>query len=135
MLSIFIILPLTGLIIGYLTNWVAVELLFRPRKKVFGIQGAIPKRKDKLAGKFSNMTLHFLPERVEKLTKVPIMGKKLSTVIQKEVEKKVREYPDRDLEKIIRKTIRSELRFIEFSGAVLGLLIGFIQAGLVVWVI
>jgi uncharacterized membrane protein YheB (UPF0754 family) len=130
-----LILPLTGMIIGFLTNWVAVELLFRPRKKVWGIQGVIPKRKDKLAGKFSASALHFLPEKIEALTKIPLFGKKISSRIQQEVEHKVKNYPDDELEKVIRKTISSELRFIEFSGAILGLLIGVVQAIIVVWVI
>ena len=48
--------PLIGAVIGYITNWIAVKMLFRPRKEVllFGKRlpftpGVIPKGKARLA--------------------------------------------------------------------------------------
>lgn len=49
----FIIPPLAGAVIGWITNWAAIKLLFRPHLpvEVFGwkIQGLIPKRRKEIA--------------------------------------------------------------------------------------
>ncbi len=49
----YVIIPLIGAFIGYITNLIAVKMLFIPRKKIniFGIsvQGLFPKRKEELA--------------------------------------------------------------------------------------
>ena len=48
--------PLIGALIGYLTNWLAVKMLFRPRKALYigkfhvpFTPGVIPRRKAALA--------------------------------------------------------------------------------------
>ena len=41
----FFIYPAVGSILGFITNFIAIKLLFRPRKKTLGIQGLLPKRK------------------------------------------------------------------------------------------
>ena len=124
----FIILPLTGAIIGWLTNFLAIKFLFYPRKKTLGIQGLIPKRKSILAEKIAGASLQFLPEKIEKLTKIPIIGKSIIHYIEKEVATKVKNTDDKKIQKIVEKVAKKELRFIEFSGAILGLIIGLIQA-------
>lgn len=52
-MALFISMPLIGAIIGWLTNWLAVRLLFRPYSPVklpgYVIQGVIPKRRAELA--------------------------------------------------------------------------------------
>jgi uncharacterized membrane protein YheB (UPF0754 family) len=55
---VWIITPLTGALIGYSTNWLAIRMLFRPHgeKRVFGLRlpftpGLIPKNKARLAKK------------------------------------------------------------------------------------
>ncbi len=52
----WIVAPLVGCVIGYITNWVAIKMLFRPHRAVFvfGRQlpftpGLIPKEKERLA--------------------------------------------------------------------------------------
>lgn len=52
----WIVAPLVGCVIGYITNWVAIKMLFRPHKAVyvFGRRlpftpGLIPKEKERLA--------------------------------------------------------------------------------------
>ena len=52
----FIIYPITGSVIGYITNWVAIKMLFRPltEKRIFGIRvpftpGVIPGERDRIA--------------------------------------------------------------------------------------
>ncbi len=53
---VFVIPPLLGAAIGYITNVIAVELLFHPRKPInifgFKIQGLIPARSRELTEKF-----------------------------------------------------------------------------------
>ena len=52
----FVISPIIGAIIGYITNWVAIKMLFRPleEKRIFGIRvpftpGVIPGERDRIA--------------------------------------------------------------------------------------
>jgi uncharacterized membrane protein YheB (UPF0754 family) len=45
----FIVYPLVGSFLGFITNFIAIKLLFRPKKKLFGIQGLLPKRKADIA--------------------------------------------------------------------------------------
>ncbi|UCG39021.1 MAG: DUF445 family protein [bacterium] len=49
----FLIFPLVGALVGWLTNWLAILMLFRPRKPVhlpgWTIQGVIPRRHAQLA--------------------------------------------------------------------------------------
>lgn len=51
--------PIVGLIIGWLTNYLAVKLLFRPRQpidlKLFTLHGIFPKNKHKLANNLGNV--------------------------------------------------------------------------------
>ena len=51
--------PVVGLIIGWLTNYLAVRLLFRPKQpidlKLFKLQGIFPKNKSKLADRLGNV--------------------------------------------------------------------------------
>ncbi len=52
-LYIFIVMPVIGAIIGWITNWTAVKLLFRPYRPIsmlgYKLQGLIPKRQQDLA--------------------------------------------------------------------------------------
>ncbi len=127
-LKLFIILPLTGLIIGWLTNYIAIKLLFIPQKKVLGIQGLIPRRKQKLAEKIAQASLSILPPKIEKLSKTPIIGKQITNYIQSEISKKVSQMSNQEIQNIVENVANKELKFIQFSGAVLGLIIGIIQA-------
>lgn len=51
--------PVVGLIIGWLTNYLAIRLLFRPKKpidlKLFILHGIFPKNKHKLADRLGNV--------------------------------------------------------------------------------
>ncbi|MGB9825453.1 MAG: DUF445 domain-containing protein, partial [Desulfofundulus sp.] len=48
-----VFVPLVGALIGWVTNWLAVWLIFRPYRPVrvlgYTIQGVVPKRRDELA--------------------------------------------------------------------------------------
>ena len=57
-MKIYLIGALIGAVIGYITNWLAIKMLFRPReaKYIFGMQvpftpGLIPKEKSRIANK------------------------------------------------------------------------------------
>ncbi|NPA51290.1 MAG: DUF445 family protein, partial [Aquificae bacterium] len=72
----FIIPPLLGAFIGYITNWLAIKMLFRPyeEKYLFGIKlpftpGLIPKRRKEIAESIAKtIEEHILP--AEKLKKI-----------------------------------------------------------------
>ena len=55
----WILLPLVGALIGYVTNTIAVTMLFRPHKPIsilgFRLQGLIPKRQPDLARKIGQV--------------------------------------------------------------------------------
>ena len=122
-----IVLPLTGMIIGLFTNWLAIKLLFWPRKKTLGIQGVIPKRKEKIAEAIAESSLKFLPKKLDTLVKIPYIGTKIITYIKKGISSKVKSMDSEELEQIIQNIAKKELRFIKFSGAILGFIIGLIQ--------
>lgn len=46
---------LVGTAAGGITNWIAVKMLFHPRERRFGLQGAIPKNKARLAKAIGRM--------------------------------------------------------------------------------
>ncbi|HOJ45798.1 MAG TPA: DUF445 family protein, partial [Bacillota bacterium] len=53
---IYIISPIVGAVIGYLTNWIAIKMLFRPLKKIYigpialpFTPGLIPKERQRIA--------------------------------------------------------------------------------------
>ncbi len=52
-------LPFIAALTGWLTNYIAIKMLFHPRKKIkilfFSIQGIFPKRKEKLAQKLGKV--------------------------------------------------------------------------------
>ncbi len=57
---------LFGTLVGAVTNWLAIEMIFKPRfpKKILGIeyQGLFPKRQDKIAAQFAQVgEQHVLP--------------------------------------------------------------------------
>lgn len=53
------LIPLISAIIGYVTNYIAIKMLFYPRKPVnlllFKVQGIFPKRKTLLAGRMARL--------------------------------------------------------------------------------
>uniref|UniRef100_A0A7C4RY38 DUF445 family protein n=2 Tax=Fervidobacterium pennivorans TaxID=93466 RepID=A0A7C4RY38_FERPE len=51
----FVSALILGGLIGYVTNMLAIWMLFNPKKKIFGIQGVIPKRKNDIAVGFANV--------------------------------------------------------------------------------
>ncbi len=57
-------LPLIAALIGWVTNYLAIKMLFHPRKKInlyfFSIQGIFPKRQEVLADRLGNVVANEL---------------------------------------------------------------------------
>ena len=176
--SKFIIFPILGGFLGYLTNWIAIKLLFRPRKKILGIQGLLEKRKIIIAQKAAEVIRQYLlntnelkkvvdkqkvKQSISKLVDktlilVPNIGKRILSKVLREltyfyffdkdglikdemlelaindtdleniITEKIINYDISQLEEIIKKASGTEITFILLSGAVLGLIIGIIEA-------
>jgi uncharacterized membrane protein YheB (UPF0754 family) len=191
---VYIIPPLLGAFIGYLTNVIAVELLFHPKKPIgvfgFKIQGVVPARSreiiermlDSLSEILTQEDFEFVIDRA--ITKAYLESKIASRLevifgrtplslfkniasrseflqrtssslseavvralkdaaskniarnidLREFVINKAQKVSDEEIEVLFKKFARKELRFIEFSGAVLGFLIGMIQSVLFVFV-
>ncbi|MGC8868843.1 MAG: DUF445 domain-containing protein [Sulfurihydrogenibium sp.] len=72
----YIVPPLTGAVIGYITNWLAIKMLFRPYNEVriFGVKvpftpGLIPQRREEIAKSIAKVIRKHLinPENLHKL--------------------------------------------------------------------
>ncbi|HNZ26935.1 MAG TPA: DUF445 family protein [Spirochaetota bacterium] len=56
----YVTYPLLGAGLGSMTNWIAITLLFRPRKKILGVQGLLQKRKGLIAVKAAEIIREYL---------------------------------------------------------------------------
>ena len=122
-----LLLPIIGFVIGYLTNYIAVKMLFRPRKSVFGIQGVIPKRKSVLARNIGEVSPEMMPPYFKKIKEIPIIGEAVIEAFKRAVEKQVNSLSVEELEEIVFRVMRKELRFVVWIGGIIGLLIGCLQ--------
>ncbi len=89
--SYWIVFPLVAALIGYATNWIAVRMLFHPRKPRFGLHGLLPRRQNELAervGKVVGEELIVLDELLEPLTDIDITTP-LREIIDKVMETKL----------------------------------------------
>jgi len=50
-----IVLPLFGMCIGWLTDWLAIKLVFFPRERRLGLQGIFQKRRDEVAEQYGEL--------------------------------------------------------------------------------
>ena len=94
----YVLPPLVGAVIGYFTNYIAVRMLFRPRKPVylFGHQlpltpGAIPKGKARLAKSAGKIV------QDELFTREDISGRLLTEEVEKPLIDKVMSILDTDI--------------------------------------
>lgn len=123
-----IAMPLIGFVIGYFTNYLAIKMLFYPRKKILGIQGILPKRKKEIAKRIADVSPSILPYNLDKIEKIPFVGKKAIDVLKKSIEEKVSSFSEDELEKIVFKVVKKELGFISLVGGIIGALIGIVQS-------
>lgn len=191
--AVVVLLPIIAAAIGWFTNYIAVKMLFNPKKpiKFWGleIQGVFPRRQKQIAERVGKMVadelLHFddiverintqstvdsITHKLEKkldnyfditlVEKYPMMSKlipqkgkeKIKEEILNEVEylapdfinsqikslehtlniegmiaDKINQLSSKKLEDLLMKILSTELKFIEWVGAILGFIIGLIQ--------
>jgi uncharacterized membrane protein YheB (UPF0754 family) len=135
MINIYLINMTAGFIIGFLTNWLAILSLFRPRKKILGFQGLIPRYKAEIGEKIGDHAHLVMPQSFKNMLKVPFVGEKLQSIFKSSVSNEIAKMSDSELEKIVRSVAKRELRFIEILGGVIGLFIGLSQAALILFLI
>jgi len=87
-----IVIPLIGGLIGYATNYIAVKMIFRPKKGIkigpFLFQGIIPKRKKELADSIAEVVEENLVSTAELKEKILNMelGEDFTTLINEKVD-------------------------------------------------
>ena len=73
------LLPLAGLFIGWLTNYLAIKMLFHPKKPLnlglFTLHGVFPKRQDALGEKLGNVVANELISTEEILDRITAQAK------------------------------------------------------------
>ncbi len=84
-------LPFIAAVIGWFTNFIAVKMLFRPRKKIkigpFEIQGIFPKRQEAVAEKIGKLvsdellSLHDIKEKINQPETMEMINKKIEVKI------------------------------------------------------
>ncbi len=120
-------IPLIGFFIGSFTNYLAIKLMFHPRKKTFGIMGFIPKRRHILAKKISEISPTIIPENLKKFLDVPFIGDFAMKSLKDSIEKQINNLSLDELEKLIMHVMNKEMKFLIWIGGILGFIIGLIQ--------
>ena len=88
----WVVIPLIGGCIGYVTNWVAIKMLFHPRERRFGMQGLIPRRQEDLAkniGEIVGAELVHLDKMVEPLKEAdlrPLLSELIDAALSSRVQ-------------------------------------------------
>ncbi|HPO49407.1 MAG TPA: DUF445 family protein [Spirochaetota bacterium] len=87
--SKFIIYPILGAFLGYITNKIAITLLFKPKKKIFGIQGVLEKRKPDISKKVALVIREYLlnTEEIKKLVDKEKVKKSIEVLVEKSLSK------------------------------------------------
>jgi len=101
-----------GSFLGYITNWIAITLLFRPRKKILGIQGLLEKRKEIIAKTAGQLIREYLLNTQE-ISKV-VDKKKVKDSIKKLVDKTLSFIPELG-RRVLSKTLREVTYFYFFD--------------------
>ena len=111
--------PVIGAVIGYFTNYIAVKMLFYPRKevRVFGHKlpftpGAIPKGKPRLAKAIANIVSNTL------LTEEDIKNKIMSSDMENMAADKLMEGLSSDLKSILMNLMPSEEKYDAFMDGI-----------------
>jgi len=92
-----LVIPVISAFIGWVTNWVAIKMLFHPKQPVnilgFTVQGIFPKRQDQFAAKLGKLVgeeLLSFSDIEEKITK-PENLEKLLPQLETQIDKFLRE--------------------------------------------
>lgn len=110
---------IVGFMIGYFTNWIALRMLFYPKKRIFGVQGLLPKYQNVFGDKTIDFIFKFidfddiLAEAVNKKafsssisgTKWGFLRKRVGFIVADEIErwledKHIRKYVAKNLSEL-----------------------------------
>ena len=81
----FFVYPLVGSFLGFITNFIAIKLLFRPKRRVIGIQGLLPKRKAEIAERAGRIVNDYLvnSEEIRKQLDREKLGRAIEGFLEK----------------------------------------------------
>lgn len=81
------LIPIISAFVGWMTNVIAIILLFRPRNKILGIQGLLPKYKDEVARRIGKGIKEYLLDKkaLTNLFEEHISSQKLLSLVLKEI--------------------------------------------------
>src|SRR5687768_9381372 len=87
-----IALPIIAALIGWFTNWIAIKMLFHPRKKIrllfWDVQGVFPKRQHLVAEKIGKMvasellSVHDIKERITSPGTMAMINQKIEVKLE-----------------------------------------------------
>lgn len=100
---LFLGIPIISALIGWVTNRLAIKMLFHPRKpmRIFGlrIQGLIPRRHVEIAEKTGELVArelvqgHHLRDEIEKIDLQPILDEAVTTLVWDRLGPRLKEIP------------------------------------------
>jgi len=147
------LLPFVCGLLGWLTNWIAIRSLFRPRREVRFFRTPIPftpglfvRKQGEIAGKIGEITNRefldgdrvsdFVLEKVgmaESTAFSAVLGRKLLARALENldlgdlVEERLNSLDPASLEDLVYQAMRRELKYIEYLGGLIGFGVGCIQ--------
>ncbi|MBF0196708.1 MAG: DUF445 family protein [Planctomycetes bacterium] len=96
-------MPFVTAFIGWATNWLAIKMLFRPRKPIsllfFSLHGVIPRRQNDLAKQCSEIIesellhQHMIRDVVRSLEIQPLVEEKIKVLIKEKLALKLKSIP------------------------------------------
>lgn len=100
---VYFIIPVITAFIGWLTNWVAIKMLFYPRLKknffIFSLQGLIPKRQNEMAAQCAViiekelLQQHMVKQAIERVEVLPIIEQQVESLIDEKLSLKLKALP------------------------------------------
>ena len=103
----FLVMILISGAIGWITNWVAIKMLFRPHKQInlglFKIQGLIPKRKAEIGSGIANIIQNELIS----------VKDVISNIDREEFSKRLNALIDEVLDKNLKKKVKEKFPFLQ----------------------
>ena len=103
----FLVMILISAAIGWITNWVAIKMLFRPHKEInfglFKIQGLIPKRRAEIGSGIANIIQNELIS----------VKDVISNIDREEFSKRLNALIDEVLDKNLKKKVKEKFPFLQ----------------------
>ena len=103
----FLVMILISGAIGWITNWIAIKMLFRPHKEInfglFKIQGLIPKRRAEIGSEIANIIQNELIS----------VKDVISNIDREEFSKRLNALIDEVLDKNLKKKVKEKFPFLQ----------------------